>query len=67
MGKIGGKMCCLKGSTNKYHFIYTFEAPRLEGSDPSILNKWVVATDPGVRAFQTWSSPTTGQHGELLI
>ena len=25
-----------------------------------------MATDPGIKAFQTWYSPTTGQYGELL-
>jgi transposase len=52
--------------TNKFHFIYTFEAPKLEDPDPGFLNKRVVATDPGIKAFQTWYSPTTGQYGELL-
>jgi hypothetical protein len=47
--------------TNKFHFIYTFEAPKLEDPDPGFLNKRVVATDPGIKAFQTWYSPTTGR------
>jgi putative transposase len=57
---------CYDKRTNKFHFIYTFEAPKLEDPDPGFLNKRVVATDPGIKAFQTWYSPTTGQYGELL-
>jgi len=52
--------------TSKFHFIHTFEAPKLDDPDPKFLNKRVVATDPGIKAFQTWYSPTTGEYGELL-
>ena len=52
--------------TNHFHFVYTFESPRLVDPDPTFETKRVVAHDPGVRAFQTWYSPTTGTFGELL-
>ena len=50
-------------ATNHFHLIYTFEAPRLPDPDPNFNNKRVVVHDPGVRAFQTWYSPTSGEYG----
>lgn len=52
--------------TNAFHFIYTFEQPRLDDPDPSFASKRVVSNDPGVHPFQKWYSPTSGEHGELL-
>lgn len=52
--------------TAKFHFIHTFEAPKLDDPDPGFHGKRVVALDPGIKAFQAWYSPTTGQYGELL-
>lgn len=52
--------------TNKFHFIHTFEIPKLEDPDPKFLSKKIVATDPGVKTFQAWYSPSTGQYGKLL-
>ena len=37
--------------TNKFRFVFTFEAPQVEDLDPEFLNKRVVATDPGCKAF----------------
>ena len=52
--------------TNAFHFIYTFEQPKLEEPDPGFAGKRIVANDPGVHPFQKWYSPTSGEHGELL-
>jgi hypothetical protein len=49
-----------------FHFIYTYEIPRLQDPDPAFLNKRIVATDPGVYPFQAWYSPTSAEHGRLL-
>lgn len=49
-----------------FHFIYTYEIPRLEDPDPAFVNKRIVATDPGVYPFQAWYSPTSGEFGRLL-
>lgn len=52
--------------TNAFHFIYTFEQPKLKDPDAAFASKRVVANDPGVCPFQKWYSPTSGEHGELL-
>ncbi len=52
--------------TNAFHFIYTFEQPKVEDPDPGFASKRIVANDPGVHPFQKWYSPTSGEHGELL-
>jgi hypothetical protein len=52
--------------TKKYHFTHSYEVHSIEDPDPGFKNNRVVATDPGVKAFQTWYSPTTGKYGELL-
>ena len=50
-----------------FHLLYVYELPpAAPDPDPRFETKRVVATDPGVRAFQTWYSPTSGAHGELL-
>lgn len=49
-----------------FYFLYTHEIPRLEDPDPEFETKRVVATDPGVRRFQTFYSPTSGDVGTLL-
>jgi hypothetical protein len=49
-----------------FHFIYTYELPRLDDPDPAFQTKRIVATDPGVYPFQAWYSPTSGEHGRLL-
>ena len=49
-----------------FHFIYTYELPRLVDPDPALQTKRIVATDPGVYPFQAWYSPTSGEHGRLL-
>jgi transposase len=49
-----------------FHFIYTYELPRLPDPDPAFQTKRIVATDPGVYPFQAWYSPTSGEHGRLL-
>jgi transposase len=52
--------------TRSFHFLYTYEIPRLEDPDPDFETKRIVATDPGVRRFQTFYSPTSGDYGTLL-
>ena len=52
--------------TDSFHFIYTYELPRLPDPDPLFAHKRIVATDPGVYPFQAWYSPTSGEHGRLL-
>jgi transposase len=52
--------------TRAFHFIYTYEIPRLADPDPEFENKRVVATDPGARRFQTFYSPTSGEVGILM-
>ena len=52
--------------TRAFHFLYTHEIPRLEDPDPEFETKRIVATDPGVRRFQTFYSPTSGEVGVLL-
>ena len=52
--------------TQHYHFVWTFEQPKLPDPDPAFQTKRIAANDPGVRGFQTWYSPTTGAYGELL-
>jgi putative transposase len=50
-----------------FHLLYTYELPpAAPDPDPSFMTKRIAATDPGVRSFQTWYSPTSGDHGELL-
>ena len=49
-----------------FHLIYTYEIPKLEDPDPAFLNKRIVACDPGIRPFQEFYSPTSGEYGELL-
>jgi transposase len=53
--------------TRSFHFLYTYEIPRLEDPDPDFETKRIVATDPGVRRFQTFYSPTSGDVGVLLV
>jgi transposase len=53
--------------TRSFHFLYTYEIPRLEDPDPEFETKRIVATDPGARRFQTFFSPTTGECGVLLL
>ena len=52
--------------TRAFHFLYTYEIPRLEDPDPEFETKRIVATDPGCRRFQTFYSPTSGEMGILL-
>ena len=52
--------------TRAFHFLYTYEIPRLEDPDPDFETKRIVATDPGARRFQTWYSPTSGELGISL-
>lgn len=52
--------------TKAFYFIYTVVQPKLADPDPSFASKRTVALDPGVAAFQTYYSMTTGAHGELL-
>ena len=49
-----------------FHFVYTYEIPRLPDPDPTFMDKRIVATDPGVYPFQAWYSPTSAEHGRLL-
>jgi transposase len=49
-----------------FHFVYTYEIPRLQDPDPEFNNKRIVATDPGVYPFQAWYSPTSAEYGRLL-
>ena len=49
-----------------FHFIYTYEIPRLPDPDPAFVDKRIVATDPGVYPFQAWYSPTSAEFGRLL-
>ena len=52
--------------TSSFHLIYTYQQPKLADPDPEWKQKRIVATDPGVAAFQTTYSPTSGTYGELL-
>ena len=52
--------------TRQFHFHYVYQLPRLEDPDPEFETKRIVATDPGVRRFQTYYSPTGGDMGTLL-
>jgi transposase len=52
--------------TGAFHLMYTYVLPVLDDPDPEFETKRLVATDPGVRRFQTYYSPTDGCHGELL-
>jgi transposase len=49
-----------------YYFYYTYALPAVADPDPTFQSKRVVATDPGVRNFQTFYSPTSGEMGTLL-
>ena len=53
--------------SDSFHFLYVYELAPLPDPDPSFKTKRVVATDPGVRSFQTWYSPTSGRYGELFV
>lgn len=53
--------------TNAFYFIYVYDRPALADPDPQFETKRLAATDPGVRKFQTWWSPTSGEHGELFV
>jgi len=52
--------------TQHFYFMWTFEQPKLPDPDPTFQTKRIAANDPGVRGFQTWYSPTSGEYGELL-
>lgn len=50
-----------------FHLLYVYELPPPDPDpDPRFETKRIVATDAGVRTFQTWYSPTSGGHGELF-
>ena len=49
-----------------FHFIFTYVQDKLEDPDPTFAEKRIISTDPGVRVFQTWYSPTSGEYGELM-
>lgn len=50
-----------------WSLLYVYELPpAAPDPDPRFETKRIAATDPGVRSFQTWYSPTSGAHGELL-
>lgn len=53
--------------TNQFYFIYVYDLPAREDPDPEFETKRLVATDPGVRTFQTYYSPTSGEFGQLLV
>ena len=51
-----------------FHLLYMYELPQAAPDpDPRFETKRIVATDAGVRTFQTWYSPTSGAHGELFL
>jgi transposase len=52
--------------TGAFHLIFLRALPKLVDPDPDFNQKCIVATDPGCRPFQSWYSPTTGQHGVVL-
>ena len=52
--------------TGDFHFLYTFESPKLADPEPTFQSKRVVSNDPGVRAFRTFYSPTSGEYGVIL-
>ena len=52
--------------TGDFHFLYTFESPKLADPEPTFQSKRVVSNDPGVRAFRTFYSPTSGEYGVML-
>lgn len=49
-----------------FHLVYTYVLPRQDDPDPEFETKRLVATDPGVKSFQTFYTPTYGGHGEFL-
>ena len=49
-----------------FYFVYVYDLPATPDPDPQFETKRLVATDPGVRTFQTWWSPTSGEHGRLF-
>jgi transposase len=53
--------------TNQFYFIYVYDLPSRPDPDPQFETKRLVATDPGVRDFQVWYSPTSGEHGTLFF
>ena len=53
--------------TNQFYFIYVYDLPAQPDPDPEFETKRLVATDPGVRTFQTYYSPTSGEVGQLLV
>jgi transposase len=52
--------------TDDWHFKFVYDLPPLDDPDPRFETKRVVATDPGVRRFQTYYCPATGEFGELF-
>ncbi len=52
--------------TDAFYFVYVYDLPAVADPDPEFETKRLVATDPGVRTFQTWFSPTSGEHGKLF-
>lgn len=53
--------------SRQFYFIYVYDLPAKEDPDPDFETKRLVATDAGVRRFQTWYSPTTGETGTLFV
>lgn len=52
--------------TDNWHFKFVYDLPALHDPDPRFETKRVAATDPGVRRFQTYYCPATGEFGELF-
>lgn len=66
MGIVNGCKIHWNKAKDSFHLVYTYELPPLDDPDPSFATKRIAATDPGVRAFQTWYAPATGNYGELF-
>ena len=66
MGIVNGCKVHWNKAKDSFHLLWSYELPPLDDPDPLFVTKRVVSTDPGVRAFQTWYAPATGNHGELF-